>query len=263
MATLEGVETDLRRRVQRLLDEHPGLWITTGARDRNEQVRLYNAMVTAQRKYGANWRKYAALAAKPGTSKHERRPAEAVDVGAPNLATHPVPRLAPGYGLHTPISGEPWHVELDPNRKPLPKAATPSNPKEEAMNTIPDAVDAALIPGWSAPDGRPGVWVLKDDGGVWAYPVGMAPFHGSMGGKTLNAAMVGIVAHGAGGYWTISADGGIFAFGDAPSVVPYSPFGDEFRVGRHAMVDADFDGHTLTLLADDGAFYTYAVEATK
>lgn len=255
MANLDGVHPELRARVERLLYDNRSLWITTGARDRAEQTRLWNAYRAAVNVYGSDWHKHAALAARPGTSKHERQPAEAVDIGAPDVNRHPVPKLAPTYGLHTPISGEPWHVELAPNRKPLPT----TDPRGEAMRTIPDAVDAALIPGWRAPDGRPGVWVLKDDGGVWTYPNG-APFHGSMGGKFLVAPMTGIVAHGAGGYWTISEDGGIFAFGDAPAVVPYAKFGDEFRVGKHAMVDAEFDGEFLTLLADDGSFYVYAVD---
>jgi hypothetical protein len=137
------------------------------------------------------------------------------------------------------------------------------NPRGVAMQRFTDAVDAALIPGWRAPDGRPGVWVVKPDGGVFTYPDG-APFLGSMGGKPLNAPMSGIVAYkspsGDLGYWLIGQDGGIFAFGAAPAVVPYSKFGDEFRVGAHAMVDAEFDGHALVCLADDGGFYTYTVQ---
>lgn len=132
--------------------------------------------------------------------------------------------------------------------------------KGQAMTRVSDAVDAALIPGWRAPDGRPGVWVLKSDGGVFTFPENVgAPFHGSMGGKPLNAPMSGIIAHGAGGYWTVAQDGGIFAFGDAPVVKPYDKFSDEFRSGLHAIVDAEFDGHTLIALASDGATYAYTV----
>lgn len=139
------------------------------------------------------------------------------------------------------------------------------NPKGAAMQRFSDAVDAALIPGWRAPDneGRPGVWVVKPDGGVFTFPTG-APFFGSMGGKSLNAPMAGIVAYkgdnGLLGYWLIGQDGGIFAFGAAPAVAPYSKFGEEFRVGAHAMIDAEFDGRSLTCLADDGSCYTYKVQ---
>jgi len=39
------------------------------------------------------------------------------------------------------------------------------------------------------------------------------PFHGSMGGKHLNAPIVGIAATSdGGGYWLVASDGGVFAF---------------------------------------------------
>jgi hypothetical protein len=60
-----------------------------------------------------------------------------------------------------------------------------------------------------------GYWLVAADGGVFAF--GDARFSGSMGGRVLNAPMVGIAANPAGsGYWTVAADGGVFAFGDAP-----------------------------------------------
>jgi hypothetical protein len=62
-------------------------------------------------------------------------------------------------------------------------------------------------------DGR-GYWLVAADGGIFAF--GDAGFHGSMGGKALNAPMVGMAATpDGGGYWTVAADGGIFAFGTA------------------------------------------------
>lgn len=65
----------------------------------------------------------------------------------------------------------------------------------------------------TTPSGH-GYWVVGSDGGVFAY--GDAGFHGSMGGHTLNAPVVGITATPSGrGYWLIAQDGGIFAFGDA------------------------------------------------
>jgi len=74
-----------------------------------------------------------------------------------------------------------------------------------------------------------GWWIAAADGGVFAAGapdqvcgdsgcgyVGNTPFYGSIGGKPLNAPMVGIAAtpskHG---YWLIAADGGVFAFGNA------------------------------------------------
>ncbi len=52
------------------------------------------------------------------------------------------------------------------------------------------------------------------DGGVFSF--GDAHFYGSMGGKPLDAPVVGIAATPDGrGYWEVAADGGVFSFGDA------------------------------------------------
>jgi hypothetical protein len=55
---------------------------------------------------------------------------------------------------------------------------------------------------------------VASDGGLFSF--GDATFHGSMGGKALNAPMVGIAdTRSDNGYWEVATDGGIFAFGDA------------------------------------------------
>jgi hypothetical protein len=60
-----------------------------------------------------------------------------------------------------------------------------------------------------------GYWLVAADGGIFA--LGTAPFHGSMGGHTLNAPIVGMAATpDGGGYWLVAGDGGIFSFGNAP-----------------------------------------------
>lgn len=184
----------------------------------------------------------------------EYRRAADLKAGARGITTHFEVTQAFRQSDHTdPGKGFPISMFINLVREVL-------TPRGAAMNRVPNAVDCAIIPGWKSKDGRPGVWLVAPDGGVFTYPdKADAPFHGSMGGKPLNAPMSGIVAHGAGGYWLIGQDGGIFAFGDAPVVVPYKAFGDEFRVGAHAMVDAEFDGTMLTCVADDGAFYTYKV----
>lgn len=260
MKALEKVEPELRERVERMINDEPALWISSAWRDPNEQRALWDRYQDAIKRYGAaNATKYAALAARPGTSKHERSLAEAVDVACKATLNARRAELAARYGLCTPIKGEPWHMELAPNRKPLAPKPVPTNSRGSTMAKVQGAVDATLIPGWRSADGRPGVWVAKGDGGVFTYPDG-APFHGSMGGKPLNAPVSGIVAHGSTGYWLIAEDGGIFAFGSAPVVAPYAKFFDEYRVGAHAMVDAEFDGETLVCIADDGAFYHYRVK---
>jgi hypothetical protein len=50
-----------------------------------------------------------------------------------------------------------------------------------------------LVVGIAAtPDGK-GYWLAASDGGVFSF--GDAPFEGSMGGKPMNAAVVGIAAY--------------------------------------------------------------------
>jgi len=55
-----------------------------------------------------------------------------------------------------------------------------------------------------------GYWEVASDGGIFSFT---APFFGSMGGKPLNAPIVGMAADPAtGGYWEVASDGGIFSF---------------------------------------------------
>jgi hypothetical protein len=73
--------------------------------------------------------------------------------------------------------------------------------------------------GYVAPSTRPssgaqGYWLTASDGGVFAF--GSAGYFGSMGGKHLNAPVVGVEATpDGGGYWLVARDGGVFAFGSA------------------------------------------------
>ncbi|MGH9110366.1 MAG: N-acetylmuramoyl-L-alanine amidase, partial [Acidimicrobiales bacterium] len=59
-----------------------------------------------------------------------------------------------------------------------------------------------------------GYWEVASDGGVFAF--GDATFSGSMGGRALDAPVVGMAPDPTGaGYWEVASDGGVFAFGDA------------------------------------------------
>jgi hypothetical protein len=52
---------------------------------------------------------------------------------------------------------------------------------------------------------------VASDGGIFSF--GNAPFYGSMGGRRLNAGIVGMAADPTtGGYWFVASDGGIFGF---------------------------------------------------
>ena len=60
----------------------------------------------------------------------------------------------------------------------------------------------------------PGYWFVASDGGIFSF--GDAAFYGSMGGKHLNAPIVGLSSSSDGrGYWFVASDGGIFSFGDS------------------------------------------------
>ncbi|HEV3132965.1 MAG TPA: twin-arginine translocation signal domain-containing protein, partial [Acidimicrobiales bacterium] len=68
--------------------------------------------------------------------------------------------------------------------------------------------------GAAAPPSGSGLWLAGPDGGVFAF--GGATFHGSMGGRPLDAPVVGMASAPDGqGYWLVASDGGIFAFGSA------------------------------------------------
>ncbi|HVX20126.1 MAG TPA: right-handed parallel beta-helix repeat-containing protein [Acidimicrobiales bacterium] len=85
-------------------------------------------------------------------------------------------------------------------------------PPSVSGNTV--AVTAGGSAYYRVPDPGTGYTAVASDGGVFTY--GSATFHGSTGGQTLNAPVVGVAStEDQGGYWEAAADGGIFAFGDA------------------------------------------------
>jgi hypothetical protein len=60
---------------------------------------------------------------------------------------------------------------------------------------------------------QPGYWLVAIDGGIFSCT---SPFYGSMGGRPLDAPVVGMApTPTGGGYWEVASDGGIFAFGAA------------------------------------------------
>lgn len=76
-----------------------------------------------------------------------------------------------------------------------------------------------IVASVALPDGS-GYYMLGADGGVFAFPLGVTAFHGSLpmvlGTASPNCPIVGIVPTPTGqGYWLVGCDGGVFAFGDA------------------------------------------------
>ncbi len=103
---------------------------------------------------------------------------------------------------------------------------------------------------WFSVGGQPsggiaGYWLVASDGGIFTF--GSAGFAGSMGGRHLDAPMVGMARtadHN--GYWTVASDGGIFSFGDAGFAGSMG--------GRH--LDAPMVGMAPT--SDGGGYWTVA-----
>jgi lysophospholipase L1-like esterase len=101
--------------------------------------------------------------------------------------------------------------------------------------------------------GAPGYWEVGRDGGVFNF--GITPFVGSLGGRQLNAPVVGMAsALGGQGYWLVASDGGVFSFGEA------SFFGSMGRQHLNAPVvgmAASSDGQGYWLAAADGGVFSF------
>jgi hypothetical protein len=91
----------------------------------------------------------------------------------------------------------------------------------------------------------PGYFEAASDGGIFAFT---APFHGSMGGKPLNAPIVTAAADPlTGGYYEEASDGGIFAFtapfhgsmGGKPLNAPIVGMAVDTRTGGYWLVASD------------------------
>jgi hypothetical protein len=99
----------------------------------------------------------------------------------------------------------------------------------------------------------PGYWVATRDGGVMAF--GSAGFFGSMGGKKLNAPIVGMASTRTGkGYWLLGADGGIFSYGDAAF---YGSTGGMKLNSPVIGMAATPTGRGYWLVAGDGGIFSY------
>ncbi len=103
----------------------------------------------------------------------------------------------------------------------------------------------------TAPTGQ-GYFEVASDGGIFTF--GDAAFHGSMGGKPLNAPVVGMAIDPAtGGYWEVAADGGVFSF-DAPF---YGSMGGKPLNKPVVAMAATPNGGGYWLVAQDGGVFTF------
>jgi len=98
-----------------------------------------------------------------------------------------------------------------------------------------------------------GYWVVGPNGIPSAF--GSAAFYGSMGGKPLDAPVVGMAATPDGhGYWLVASDGGVFSFGDAAF---YGSMGGKPLNAPVVGIAATPDGHGYWLVASDGGVFSF------
>ena len=98
-----------------------------------------------------------------------------------------------------------------------------------------------------------GYWEVGSDGGIFSF--GTAHFYGSMGGKGLNAPIVGIASTPDGrGYWLVAKDGGVFAFGDAHY---YGSMGGTTLNAPIVGIASTPDGTGYWLVAKDGGVFAF------
>jgi hypothetical protein len=105
----------------------------------------------------------------------------------------------------------------------------------------------------AAPADGSGVWLTEPGGAVYSF--GDAPFHGSMGGRVLDAPVVGMAATPDGaGYWLAAADGGVFAFGSAGF---HGSMGGRLLDAPVVGLAATPDGAGYWLVAADGGVFAF------
>lgn len=110
-----------------------------------------------------------------------------------------------------------------------------------------------------------GYWLVASDGGIFSFGdagfygsipgLGLAPA-GTVGGKHLNAPIVGIVPSSDGrGYFIVASDGGVFAFGDA--AFEHSCPGIGGCGGATVAVAPDASGRGYWLITATGNIYAF------
>ena len=98
-----------------------------------------------------------------------------------------------------------------------------------------------------------GYWLEGADGGIFSE--GSAQYHGSMGGKTLNAQIVGMAkTKDGGGYWLVGSDGGVFSFGDAQY---HGSMGGKHLNGSIVGIASTPDGGGYWLVGSDGGVFSF------
>lgn len=98
--------------------------IVSGYRTYDEQAELYRLYLDG----------LGNLAAPPGTSNHEF--GLAADVTTEDIELVALGDAAYENGLRQPVPGEPWHLELNPDRQPLEAPMTPQQLADALGGTL-------------------------------------------------------------------------------------------------------------------------------
>ena len=113
----------------------------------------------------------------------------------------------------------------------------------------------AALAGSASPSS--GYWEVASDGGIFSF--GTAAFRGSMGGRPLNAPIVGMAATPDGnGYWEVASDGGIFSFGTAAF---HGSMGGRPLNAPILGMAATSDGNGYWEVASDGGIFSFGTAA--
>lgn len=155
-----NLDPELARRLGKLLDNFGGrVMIESGYRSRAQQQALYDQWI-------ASGKTNPPSVAVPGTSKHERDPAEAADLHRTDtgLTWGEVHYTAHGYGLRFPIAREDWHAELDP------EWVAPPEDSDMTKEEFAAAIGATIDPN----TGLVSVELLNDDKTLGLYPLAAA-----------------------------------------------------------------------------------------
>ncbi len=137
--------------------------------------------------------------------------------------------------VNTSVPGSGYSLDVWTSTDPSPVASHP------AFSVV--ATRAAVSNGY---------WFVASDGGIFSFA--NAKFYGSMGGKHLNAPIVGMAADPAtGGYWFVASDGGIFSF-NAPF---FGSMGGKHLNAPIVGMAATPDGRGYWFVASDGGIFSF------
>jgi len=139
-------------------------------------------------------------------------------------------------------NGSAWSIEPSPNVAAL-----------SFLDTVTCVRAVMCLAAGSVATETQGLALSARDGGVFAY--GASPFVGSMGGRHLNAPVVGMAeTPDGGGYWLVAADGGVFNFGDATF---YGSIGGHHLNAPVVGIASTPDGRGYWLVAADGGVFNF------